>query len=184
MSIDYTKERLTRTEKLQADADETMHTICAHVAQGGSLITLCETWKVIYGHMFAWIASNKDRNRMYVDAQNARVEWSREAILVELRKIGMFDMRMVFDEDGEVLNPKDWPKEVASVVQHIDIIERFDKEGGLAGKTYKVKLWNKEKALELLGKNLSMFIDQVNHSGNLTLEDIVAGSRKKKTDER
>ena len=43
----------------------------------------------------------------------------------------------------------------------------------------KVAFWSKEKGIELLGKHLSMFIEKHEHTGSLTLEDIVAGSRRK-----
>jgi len=40
----------------------------------------------------------------------------------------------------------------------------------------KVKFLDKLKAIEVLGKNLKMFVDRVEHSGSLTLEQMVEGS--------
>ena len=37
----------------------------------------------------------------------------------------------------------------------------------------KVKMYDKQKALELYGKYLKMFGDRVEHTGSLTLEELV-----------
>jgi phage terminase small subunit len=44
-----------------------------------------------------------------------------------------------------------------------------------APSAFTVKCADKLKALELLGKNLKLFVDRVEHSGSLTLEQLVAG---------
>jgi phage terminase small subunit len=43
----------------------------------------------------------------------------------------------------------------------------------------KVKFWDKVKGLELLGKHLKLFTEKVEHSGSLTLEQLVLASMKK-----
>ena len=42
----------------------------------------------------------------------------------------------------------------------------------------KIKFWDKPRALELLGKNQKLFTEKVEHSGSVTLEQLVAGSHE------
>ena len=169
-----------RTKELQDDAAKTLLTICRHVASGGSLIDLCETWDVRYGDMVTWINDDKAKADQYNNALNSRNEWAKEAILLELRRIGMADIRKLYDDDGNLLEVTQWPAEVAKFVSSIEVSELFEgfgKEREHVGFVKKVKLWNKEKALELLGKNISMFNEHHTHSGKLTLEDLIHQSK-------
>lgn len=177
MSKEYTKDRYSRTKKLQEDEEESMRTVCINVAQGGSLIDLCKTWDVLYGEMASWIRADKVRNRRYIDSLNDRAEWYVEKIKSELNKIASVDIRGIFNDDGSVKKPAEWPEDISCVIKDFKVMEREGKDG--LTRTYDVKMWSKEKGLELLGKNLSMYIDRHEHSGSLTLEDIVAGSRHK-----
>lgn len=181
----------SRAKDLIDKGEETFKTICVHVASGGSLIDLCEMWAVRYGDMIAWIRSDKEMSRRYSDAMNDRGEWAKERILLELKRIGMADIRKIYNEDGSLKAVHEWPSEVAGFVASIETVEEFEgsgKDKEQVGWNKKVKLWNKERALELLGKNLHLFIEKVEHSGKLTLEDLVNATRedddasKKETD--
>lgn len=170
----------TRLKALKEKPDETMRTICSHVASGGSLIDLCETWAVRYGDMIAWIREDKRRSHMYTDSTNDRTEWAKERFLLELKRIGLSDIRKIFKEDGSILPAHKWPSEVAAYVSSIEVVEEFEgsgKDKEQVGWNKKVKLWNKERALELLGKNLHLFMDKVEHSGKITLEELITASR-------
>lgn len=159
---------------------ELMNRIFIHVASGGSLIEMCRAWEVRYADIMLHINSDKDRMSYYNDALNARNEWFKEAVLLEFRLIGMSDIRKLYDEDGKLLPVSEWPEEVAKFVSSIEQVEEFEGKGRdkeQIGWVKKVKLWNKEKALEMIGKNLSMFTEVHNHTGRITLEDIVQGSR-------
>lgn len=148
--------------------EDIMDTICSHVASGGSLIDLCETWEVRYGDMVAWVRKDRERSRRWVDAQNDRSEWARERILLELKRIGMADIRKVYNKDGSIKEPHEWPSEVASFISSHEV----------NGDVQKLKFWSKEKALELLGKNLHLFVERVEHSGKLSLEELITAARE------
>ena len=147
-----------------------MKNICHYVANGRSLVELCKTYEISYGEIIAWIRKDKDRSRMFSSSINDRNEWAEERILYELRKIGLFNIKDIHDENGDILPVHKWPDDVSSVVKTVE----YNELGGIK----KITTWNKEKCLELLGKNIQMFTDRVEHTGSVTLEDLIADSRK------
>ena len=165
-------------KELFDNADKTMDTICINVADGGSLIDLCSTWNVSFGRVLNWIRLDADRDKRYKQACNDRVDWSVERVLVELRRIGLADIRKIYDEHGKIKDINDWPPEISAIISGFEAA--IDDDGD---KILKVKFWNKEKALELLGKNMQMFIDKINIDGTITLEDLITQSREGNKDE-
>lgn len=181
MAKDKNQKYFELTEK----PDETMHSICRHVASGGSLIEWCDLMQVHYGDISYWIRSDKERNRLWVDCQNDRKEWIKDRLLLELRRIMTSDIRKVFDEKGNILPVHEWPDEVASFVASIETVEEFQGKGKDKEKTgfnKKLKLWNKDNGIQAMMKHLGMLTETVQHSGKITLEELVNASREDSED--
>lgn len=158
---------------------QTLDTICVHVANGGSLIDLCNVWKIPYGRVTHWLRSERSRNKPYMDAMNDRQEWYREAILRELRFMATSDLRTLYNEEGGLLPMSEWNDATASCVQSVETDELFEGSGRdkvQIGHTRKLKLWSKEKSLELIGKYLQMFTTRVEVDGAITLAEMVNAS--------
>lgn len=105
-----------------------------------------------------------------------------DTILRELLKLATSDLRKLFDEKGALLPADQWPDDVAAAVASVEVDELFEgygQEREQIGYTKKVKFWDKTKSLELLGKHLKLFTDKIEHSGQLTLEQLVAASMPK-----
>lgn len=104
-----------------------------------------------------------------------------DRVLHELLRLGYSDIRDIFDERGCILDPKLWPEDLARAVSSIEVDELYEGYGverQQIGVTKKVKFWNKPQSLELLGKHKKLFTDRIEHSGKLTLEQILAKSNK------
>jgi len=156
-------------------------TVCTHVTNGGALPEFCKSLKLPYNHVITWIYSNSDRAAAYEAAQRARGEWFIQSILNELKDIALADIRQAYDQQGNLLSPDQWPDSLARVVQAVETEEIYDgrgKDRQPIGTTKRLKMWDKLRALELLGKNLRMFKEEVEHSGTLSLEALVEGSMK------
>jgi len=111
--------------------------------------------------------------------QAARVD--KDLVLGELVRIAKSDVRKLFDDNGGLLPPSQWPDDMAGAVASVEVDEIFQGYGEdreHIGYTKKVKLWKKEKALELLGKNLSLFVERVEVSGKISLEDLISMAGK------
>ena len=153
--------------------------ICEHVISGGGLPNLCELLQIRYSHVVHWIYEDPDRAEKYSQALAARAEWVIQSVLNELKDIALADIRLAYTSDGVLLPVNEWPAALARVVQAVEVTEEFDGQGSnrrKVGETKRLKLWDKLKAIELLGKNLKLFKEQVEHTGTLTLEELVAGS--------
>lgn len=179
MGDEFAKDLKIRTEQLFA-TEETMDQICKNIVSGGSLIDWCKVRNVRYADFWSWINKDKDRKQLYQDALVGRGEWYIESTIRELRFIGFSDLRDIYDDDGKLLPVKQWPEEVAKTIASLEQVEEFEGKGSekeVVGYLKKVKAWDKLKALELIGKNLGMFIERHSINEKLTLEDLVESSR-------
>jgi len=133
--------------------------LCAHVSMGGSAIDWCAMHQIRYCDLTYWLDQHPDQQKRYNHALDARNEWYIQAVMLELGRIATVDIREVFAPDGTLRDIHSLPAHVAAVVSSIKTKEI----PGSIAVVREVKFWDKMKALELLGKNLMMFIDRVDH---------------------
>lgn len=179
----------TPAERALIAKPELMATICAHVAAGGTVQGLCDTWNrkpelgatglVRFGAIWQWIVTNDERRKMWLDTNNM-VAQADEARLKELaRGIAFSDIRSLLDDQGRVRPISEWPAEASMLVAGLDVAEMFEKGEGnvqeLVGILKKVKLADRLKAGEFLAKLSGLLIEKREISGKVGLETIVAG---------
>lgn len=100
-------------------------------------------------------------------------------VISELFRVASLDISKAYDETGRMLPVSEMPEDVVRAITSVESTELFDFSGGektQIGETKKIRVADKLRALELLGKYHKLFIDRVEHSGGMTLEQIVAGS--------
>ena len=113
------------------------------------------------------------------------VEMSAAQVLGELSHIGRSNMLdyMKIDASGEpVVDFSKLTREQAAAISEITV----DEAGGGAGdgvrervKRVRVKLWDKLKGLELVGKHLKLFTEKIELSGDEGLLDRLAAGRRR-----
>lgn len=89
-----------------------------------------------------------------------KFELRTEDVLRELARIVYADPRKAFDADGKLLPVSQWPDEVAAMIASVESDEIFEGTGDkrvLVGHTKKVKLWDKNSAIEKAMKHLGQF---------------------------
>ena len=123
--------------------------VCAYVSCGNSLIDLCNIWQVTYHVVSLWLFKNHCDE--YQAALKTRGEWIDQRVLDEIKSIGLVDIRQAYGDDGRLLDPKDWPDSLARAVAATE----SDPAGGIT----RIKMWDKLKALELLGRNRLLFAE-------------------------
>ena len=75
-----------------------------------------------------------------------------ERIIGEIAKIVFSDIRKVFNEDGSIKLPHEWSVDIASAIASFDVIES---KSGV--RTTRIKLWDKNSAIEKAMKHLGLF---------------------------
>lgn len=158
--------------------DKHVDELCAHTINGGSVLDLCETWGLAWDRVWLWLMESRERQTKYEKAVHAQGEWAIARILKEIRLLAFTDHRELYNSEKRMKHPTEWSKELGAVVEGYEVVEYFEgvgREKAQVGFLKKVKMYDKQKALELYGKYLKMFGDrQVDVS--LSLEDLVDAS--------
>ncbi len=93
-----------------------------------------------------------------------KMEISQERVLQEMARIAFGDVRKLYNESGGLKNIQDLDDDTAAIVTGIETTEEFDGYGQdreQIGYTKKVKMADKTKALDMLGKYFGMFKEKV-----------------------
>lgn len=103
-----------------------------------------------------------------LEQRMSRLEITQDWVLKRLMQIANADPRKAFHPDGCVKSIHELDDDLAAAVQGIDSVEvRADEESRVEIK--KLRLWDKLKALELLGRHLAMFTDRVEEKRDTTI---------------
>lgn len=89
-----------------------------------------------------------------------RTEITQDKVLKELAKIAFGDIRKLYTENGALRNIIDLEDDIAGAISGVETFEEYEGRGPdreYIGDTKKVKMIDKTKALELIGKHLGMF---------------------------
>lgn len=134
--------------------------ICDNIANGGSLIDLCETYGVRYCDVIRWVNDDNDRKALYQQSITDRGEWYIQRVLKELKDLAFRNVKTIYNDDHTLKPVEKWPTEVVAALDEIEVVELFDQFGKTIGHAKKVKFAQKLKALEMLGKNMFMFVEK------------------------
>lgn len=107
-----------------------------------------------------------------------RTEVTQDMVIKELAKIAFLDIRKLYTENGQLKNIADMDSETAGAISSLETLEEYEGYGDdreKIGDTQKVKLLDKTKALELLGRHLGMFKDKMTIDGNLNTNNPFSG---------
>lgn len=130
----------------------------------------------------------QEKLQALAEARSKRVQVDGDKVLSDLCEISESDIRRMYDDRGALLPPNEWPDDLALAIKEVETfeVEEFDRELKMMvkiGETKKVKFWDKIKTRELLGKHKKLFTEKVEHSGSVTLVDLVMAAKKKEQGE-
>jgi len=134
------------------------------VADGGTMVDWCRGRGLKYSVVAMWVESDPGRREMYEKALAHREEWTRQVVLSQLRDMSTFDPRGIYHDDGETLRDlSELPEDLARCIQSMERV----------GGEWRLKFVDKMKAMEMLGRTLGVFKDKVEHSGGVSLEQLI-----------
>ena len=118
------------------------------------------------------IAAKKADEKFSVDA---------EYLLKRFYDVVEMDVADIMDDQGGVLPIKQWPKIWRQSIQGLDVIEMVNK-GDLVGVVKKLKLPDRGKYLEMLGRHIDVqaFKDKVEHEAGGTLQEMLEKARQER----
>lgn len=93
-----------------------------------------------------------------------RTEITQDMVIKELSKIAFLDIRKLYTENGQLKNIADIDSNTAGAISSLETLEEYEGYGDnreKVGDIQKVKLLDKTKALELLGRHLGIFNDKI-----------------------
>lgn len=97
-----------------------------------------------------------------------KLEITAERVLAELARIGFSDPRELFDADGQMKPIQDLPDDTARCIASVEVTRETTRRNGDKTETEtvtKIKHWDKNRALELLAKNLGLLKDRIQFEG-------------------
>ena len=113
-----------------------------------------------------------------------KLDLSTEKVLSELSSMGfsnMLDYMKVTQEGGAYVDLSDLTRGQAAAIQEVTVDEYVEGKGMHARKVKrtKLKLVDKIRSLELLGKHLKLFTERIEVSGTAGLAEALAAARKR-----
>lgn len=92
-----------------------------------------------------------------------QLDLSADLILSELKKLATSNMQDFFDKDGYLKGIHDLTRDQAAALSSLEIEQLYMNQGKEKlhiGEAKKMKLWDKLKALNMLGQHLALFNEQ------------------------
>lgn len=112
------------------------------------------------------------------DERSQRTEVTADRVLKALAAVAFGDVRALFNEDGNMIQPSKLSDEAASMVAGIEIVTSAKGDGEVE-RVAKIKTNDRLRALELIGRHLSMFTDKLEVAATVDLVERMAEARKR-----
>ena len=151
-------------KKKRPDEDHSNYSIEAltgHLSEGGTLLGWCRERSYRYIKLAEWIQAGEGRAEALQTAISLRKEMITDRLLSALLQDSFFDTRKLVDKDGDVLPLAKWP-----IPPNLEVNSKT--------KEVVLKTRSKATARNQLIKLLGLDVKKVEHSGNMTLESLVA----------
>lgn len=118
-------------------------------------------------------------------ARNEKLEIKAEDVLRELHRMLVADVATAIDEATGALKPiHEIPIDLRRTIASVDVEEMYEwigerpnREKVEVGRVKKIKFWSKERAAEMLGKHLALFIERLKVEGLEGLADALSAGR-------
>ena len=92
-----------------------------------------------------------------------RTQITQDRVVKEIARLGFSDLRKLFDANGNLKPLHELDDDTAAALAGVDVVVTGDGENVLQVK--KIKLWDKNSALEKLSKHLQLWTERHEHTG-------------------
>lgn len=99
-------------------------------------------------------------------------------VIDELTKVGFSNVSQFFDEQGNLKSITQLERDHSAAIASFEVLKKNAEAGdGKIDVIHKARLWDKIKALELIGKHLRLFDDRLQVSGSVDLVTTLQSAR-------
>ena len=116
-------------------------------------------------------------------AKFQRADITAERIILEMFRLATSDLSKAYNDDGSLKHPKEMPEDVRRAISGIDvdyIWEGTGREREKIGETKKLKFFDKNKALEMLGKHFRLMTDSIEVVDKTAIAERLGRAKKNK----
>ncbi len=93
-----------------------------------------------------------------------------ERVLREMGRLAFSDVSRLFNPDGSLKPMNELTADDSACIAGLEVIIKNAEAGdGHTDKVHKIKVWDKSKNLEMLGKHFGLFVEKVEHSGGIEI---------------
>ena len=103
-------------------------------------------------------------------AERAEIDVAR--ILRELARLGLSDVRRLVDERGQLRPLHELDDDTAAAVASVEIVSKPGEDGSSAVTLHKVRLWDKNTALDKLAKHLGLLTERHDVTVRRSVEEL------------
>lgn len=153
---------------------ETLDSICSLLAERGTLSQWCKARDVRYLPVHEWLHSDAERLKRYAAALEVRHSHLSDRVIAGLAAIGDADHRQAFDKRGRMLPAHKLPDSIAAAVAGIDVTTTERGE-----KLTKLKLNDRSRGHELLGRHLGLFKDKLEVAVDSSFASMLEAARQR-----
>jgi hypothetical protein len=166
------RDRREREQALCAEP-ETLEALCVFIADRGTLSGWCKLHDVRYLFIHEWLHADAERLKRYTAALEVRNAHLTDRVVTGLSLIADADHRQAF-KNGKLLRADKLPDSVAGAVAGIDVTRNE------RGETVtKLRLNDRTRGHELLGRHLGMFKDKLDVTVNASFASRLAAARQR-----
>ena len=99
-------------------------------------------------------------------------------VIDELARVGFSNVAQFFDEHGNLKSITQLERDHSAAIASFEVLKKNAEAGdGKIDVIHKARLWDKIKALELIGKHLRLFDDRLQVSGSVDLVTTLQSAR-------
>lgn len=112
--------------------------------------------------------------------QLEKADLTAERVLEEMRRLSFSDIRSLFDDKGNLRPIHELTAEQAACIGGFEVIKKNAAAGdGVIDTVHKVKVIDKTRTLEMLGKHFALLTERVHHTADDVLMEALKGGRKR-----
>lgn len=109
-----------------------------------------------------------------------KTDLTADRVLEEMRRLAFSDVRNLFDAEGNIKPLHELSAEDAACIAGLEVVIKNAKAGdGVTDTVHKIKIWDKTRTLEMLGKHFALLVERVHHTAEDQLIEALKSGRKR-----